>query len=214
MNSMLVVPGRTELVVEAFPRSSNSFMVRLLRAANPGLTPETMCHHTHSIHSVKRGLRAGAAVLVIIRNPADAIISCCIARNNFDPTFVSLMISQYLDFYSWLRQNVHEVVLIRFEDVIGGDLNEIAGKLNERFGTHFATGLESDELRRRVEQEVRAGSPNRDRPDRIPIPTDERRELSRKHGAAVRDHPRIGEAERLYRELLEKIEATPDPPIV
>ncbi len=120
------------------------------------------------------------------------------------------MISQYLDFYSWLRGHTDEVVLIRFEDVIGGDLNAIAGRLNERFGARFATDVDSDELRRRVEREVRADSPNRDRPDRIPIPSDERKALSRRYGAAVRDHPRIGEAEKLYREILAKIEAPSD----
>jgi hypothetical protein len=91
-SSLLVVPGRTEVVVEAFPRSSNLFMVRMPKAANPGLADESICHHTHSIHSVKREVRAGVPVLMIIRNLADAIISLCIARSNFSPAFVSIAI--------------------------------------------------------------------------------------------------------------------------
>lgn len=62
----------TELCIEAYPSSANSFMFVLLRRFAPDLE---IAHHTHAVASLKRAVQLGTPTIFILRNPADAISS-------------------------------------------------------------------------------------------------------------------------------------------
>ena len=70
--SLLVRRERTRIVIEAFPRSSNSFAVRLFRQANPGYAIDEISHHAHIVSNVKQAARWGIPALVIVRGPGAA----------------------------------------------------------------------------------------------------------------------------------------------
>jgi len=68
------VTGRyTEIVIEAFPRSANSFASVAFEQAQS--RPVRIAHHAHSIGSVVPALRRGLPVLILLRDPDEAVLS-------------------------------------------------------------------------------------------------------------------------------------------
>jgi hypothetical protein len=66
------VDASTELLVEGFPRSGNSFLVSWIAKANPGVR---IASHMHSIAHVHAALRRRVPVVVVIRQPEAALAS-------------------------------------------------------------------------------------------------------------------------------------------
>ena len=83
--------GVTRICIEGYPRSANTFAGRLFHLANP----VPIAHHTHLINNVKLALGYGIPVLILIRDPADAIASACIYRKQGVDSEVSWRLSFY-----------------------------------------------------------------------------------------------------------------------
>lgn len=120
----------TRICIEGYPRSSNSFSVRMFRIAN-GDTH--VGHHTHSTANIARALHYGIPVIVLIRNPVDAITSSVIAKNlgNIDNE-----VWYYLSFYHWVEPRRDAVVIADF-DTVTRDFNCVIRQVNEKYGTAF-----------------------------------------------------------------------------
>src|SRR5262245_21620321 len=72
------VPNRlverdTELVIEGFQRSGNTFAVFAFEMAQD--RPIKSAHHLHASAQVTRAVRLGVPVLLLVRDPRDAIVS-------------------------------------------------------------------------------------------------------------------------------------------
>ena len=68
----------TDLCLEAYPSSANSFLCRVLKYSNKGLK---IGQHTHSIANIKIALKYNIPVVAIIRNTLDAISSRVVRFN-------------------------------------------------------------------------------------------------------------------------------------
>lgn len=200
--SLLVSPSTTKVVIEAFPRSANTFTVRLFQAANPEIPPDQISHHSHSISNVKRAVRWGIPVLVVIRNPVDAIASHMIFLGDTSDTMGGLLATQYVDFYEWIEGNHGGVVLLRFEDVTHGGFGSACRLINQRFGTSFQTGFDEVELARAAREAIMRGSPNRANDSRIPLPSCSRSEIAADLRSRVAANPAVRQAVRLYDHLV------------
>src|SRR5918999_5771267 len=62
----------TEIVIEGFPRSANSFAVAAFARAQ-GRKPK-IAHHVHAPAQVIAAARAGIPAIVLIRNPEEAVL--------------------------------------------------------------------------------------------------------------------------------------------
>lgn len=67
-----IVGASTELVVEGFPRSANSFTARFFRRNNDGIVIAT---HSHSPTEIIVAAKRTLPIIVLLRNPKDAILS-------------------------------------------------------------------------------------------------------------------------------------------
>ena len=67
-----VLSPRTDLVIEGFPRSANTWTEALVRVAGPSLH---LAHHSHAAAHVKAAVQAKVPVLVLYRDPDEAIRS-------------------------------------------------------------------------------------------------------------------------------------------
>ena len=63
--SYIVRKGVTDICIDGYPRSANSFTVRMFRKANP---EAVIAHHTHSVANIKKAIECGIPVVVLIRN--------------------------------------------------------------------------------------------------------------------------------------------------
>jgi hypothetical protein len=126
-----VVTPETQLVIEGFPRSANTFAVAAFRQAQREKV--RIAHGLHVPAQVVRAARWGIPTLVLIRKPKDAVLSFLIR----DPISVGQALKYYLSFYQAVEKYRDAYVLGLFEEVTE-DYGQVIRRLNERFGTTFS----------------------------------------------------------------------------
>jgi len=185
--------GITRLCIEGFPRSANSLAVRLFCFAND----VPVAHHTHSLNNVRLALAYGIPVLILVRNPLDAIVSACI----YSKRSVGDVISSWISFYKYLEQVRDRVVLAHF-DVVISNFNLTIVSVNKMFHTGFSLIEDLEAATERVFEDIRAGA-SRDGKgaDKIPIPMPEREQAKAEYRLLVSQHPGIAGAQDLYDRL-------------
>lgn len=123
---------RTELVIEGFPRSGNSFSEAAFLFAQGRDVP--IGHHTHAAAHVIAAVRAGLPCLVVIREPVAAGRSLVMTDPVvFDPANT---LDEYRVFHDAIARHREGYVLARFETVTT-DYGEVVDVINTRFGTTF-----------------------------------------------------------------------------
>jgi hypothetical protein len=150
-----VVCDETEVVIEAYMRSANTFTTVAFQMSQA--RPVRLAHHLHVPAQVIAGVRRGLPVLVPLRHPRDAVISVTIRSPQ-----VSLR--QALDAY----RRFHEAVLpvsdrvhIAMFDDVTTDLGAVIERMNEQYGTAYVPFHHSPENVQRVYDLIdeRAGQP-------------------------------------------------------
>lgn len=151
-----VVDGDTDVCIEGYARSANSFAVGAFRRAQP--EPVDVAHHSHRPAPVLQAVRRGVPAVVLIRDPVDAVISRRAltlqnhARSEEDgrpPTTIPYvgLLREWIDFYETLEPVRDRVVVAPFE-VVTRDFGSVIEEVNERFGTDFTPfGHEPEEAR-------------------------------------------------------------------
>lgn len=126
-----LVEADTEIVIEGFPRSGNSFSVNAFCWAQGRQVK--IAWGVHSPSQVIRGVRGGKPVCVLIRRPEEAIN----ALLRKVPHFVSRdLLCAYRLYYESLLPYHGGFVIGVFEEVIG-DFGRVIDRINQGFGTHY-----------------------------------------------------------------------------
>jgi|tagenome__1003787_1003787.scaffolds.fasta_scaffold20817846_1 hypothetical protein len=123
---------RTEVVIEGFPRSANSFAVNAFVLAQ-GRTV-SVAHHLHAPAQVMAAARAGVPAIVLLREPADAILSYLLWQPHLRPSHA---VRHYLGFYEPLEELAERFVVATFEQVTT-DFGSVIHRTNQRFSSDFA----------------------------------------------------------------------------
>ncbi|MGF1512402.1 MAG: hypothetical protein ACFB5Z_01710 [Elainellaceae cyanobacterium] len=130
-NRKLSVSRHTDLVIEGFPRSANTFAVAAFKCAqNKELE---IAHHMHVSAQVIRASKLNIPTIVLIREPKDAVISLVIR----DPS-VSLdhALKMYVIFHETILPYKSSFILAPFETVIN-NYSTVIERLNLKFNTSF-----------------------------------------------------------------------------
>lgn len=141
-NRNQAVGPRTEVVIEGFPRSANSFAVDAFRAAQP--TPVQIAHHLHAPAQIVAGAKRGLPTLLLIRDPMEAVPSLKALHLQgaeifeHPPLTTSLkhFFRIYARFYECVWPWRERYVIGHFPDVTHC-FDLVVQSLNERFGTAF-----------------------------------------------------------------------------
>jgi hypothetical protein len=142
----------TDICIEGFPRSGNSFFVTTFQQWNPGTT---IAHHSHLASNAKYFSRQNKPTVILIREPAEAI-SSAIAWDGKDARIVpSVGLISYLSFYQSLNKFRQNILFLDFHEAVNHP-DKCIEKINQRFGTSFRaadfTQAENDRLRNVVVQ--------------------------------------------------------------
>jgi len=122
------VTSKSDLVCEGFPRSGNSFAEAALHLCRPGLT---LAHHRHVAAQVLSGLKIGVPVLVLIRDPLEAVSSAILRLDGrADPAW---LIAEWLQFHTAIKPHLDQIVLSDFP-VTTGNFETVLAALNSRYG--------------------------------------------------------------------------------
>ena len=128
----LAVSKATQLVIEGFPRSGNTFAVVAFRQAQQESI--SIASHLHAPAQVIRAVRWEIPTLVLIRNPVDAVLSLVIRHPHISTTWA---LKSYISFYETIASYRHAYVIGSFDEVIE-DYGAVIERVNARFSTRFS----------------------------------------------------------------------------
>lgn len=127
-----VVHRDTQLLIEGYPRSGNSFAEAAFRLAQKH--PVKLAHHTHAAAQVLAAVRWSVPILLLIRSPIDAARSLVMHHPGvFTP---AKCLREYIVFHEAIAPVRENYVLARFESVTA-DFGSVINALNHRFGSDF-----------------------------------------------------------------------------
>ncbi|WP_457637192.1 hypothetical protein [Oceanithermus sp.] len=127
----LKVSKNTEIVIEGYPRSANTFAVAAFQVAQGRSV--RIARHLHSPAQVKVASALKLPTIILIRDPEDAITSLLV-RDTLLSARVAII--YYITFYSDILLYKDSYVLAHFDDVIS-NYGNIIQKLNIKYGTNF-----------------------------------------------------------------------------
>jgi len=133
-----------ELVIEGYPRSANTFAVVAFRHAQGRNVP--LAHHLHVEAQIIKAAELGIPVLVLIRNPVDAIKSLLIRHPEGG---LIQYANWFTSFYEAIEPVKGKVVIADFTEVTS-NFGLVIRRVNEKFGTNFTEFVHSDVSMREV----------------------------------------------------------------
>jgi hypothetical protein len=128
----------TDLVVDGYLRSANSFAYHAFRGVNPDAR---VAHHLHSPLQISRAARYAVPAILLIREPGDAIASAIVQAPKLGGRTA---LREWIDFYRAVWPLRDHFVIGCFDEVTG-DFAKVVQRINRSFGTSFATAEQSDD---------------------------------------------------------------------
>lgn len=127
------VTPKTDICIEGFPRSANSFLTATFSKYNP----QAKCaDHLHAPMQIIKASELRIPCIVVIRNPLDAIASTIVVDRSVS---TSIIIKSYIEFYKSIWQVRNDFVVAEFNKTINNP-TDIINVVNERFNTDFKMG--------------------------------------------------------------------------
>lgn len=127
-----LVNHNTDIVIEGFPRSGNTFAVAAFTLAQPN--PMVIARHTHKVAQIIVAVRRQIPTLVIIREPIEAVTSLVIRQQHLS---LEIALKSYIRYYSHIMPYQYGFVVADFNEVIS-DFGQSIKKINEHFNTAFS----------------------------------------------------------------------------
>jgi hypothetical protein len=127
-----VVGADTEVMIEGFPRSANTFAVTAFRLAQA--REVRIAHHVHEAVHVRAAADRGVPVLLLVRQPEDAVVSALLRKPQLSMAVTARV---YRQFHTDLLARSNDIVVADFDQVTT-DFGAVIRRLNARYGTRFA----------------------------------------------------------------------------
>jgi len=192
-----LISSQTDICIEGFPRSANSFAHEVFRLYNP----EAKCaHHIHAPMQVVKAVKLGIPCIVLIRNPIDAVTSVLIVDRALSK---DVALKSYINFYKRIWNLRKKVVVAEFEEVTK-DLCKIILSVNERYGTSFQISEIGPLEREAIFRIIDEGHKRQKLPTSLtPLPTEPKKRIKEEVILELKKRPLLEQAESLYRDFLE-----------
>lgn len=138
----------TEIVIEGYPRSANTFAVAAFTFAQG--RPVKIARHLHAASQVIAGVKMGIPTLVLIRQPEQAVLSLLVRAPHIT---AKQALRDYIRFYKSILPYCEGYVVADFEEVTG-NFGRVIQRINDRFGTNFRVFEHTEENLKKVFQIV------------------------------------------------------------
>jgi len=128
----LLISPRTQVVIEGYPRSANTFsVVAFQRAGNRNVR---IAHHLHAECQIIAGARRGLPVMVLLREPEAAVRSLKMIFPSIDENDA---LRDWTRFYRRVLPYRDKVFFAEFSQVTSA-FGAVTAGFNAKFGTDFA----------------------------------------------------------------------------
>lgn len=121
----------TELVIDGFPGSANSFAAMSFQGSQK--RPVKLGHHTHAPAQIIKAVKLGIPVLLTVREPGAAVVSL---TTRWPYISVNQGLQTYIEFYTKLRPYASKCVISTFDQTTQ-HLDRVVQAVNTKFGTEF-----------------------------------------------------------------------------
>lgn len=121
----------SQLVIQAFPRSGNTFATLAFLSSQPQHV--NLAHHLHAPAQLIAAARWRRPALLIVRPPADAVCSFVQREPQISPRQA---LRNWRRFHAPLLPHLDAFVVATFDQVTG-DFGAVVRRINARFGTDF-----------------------------------------------------------------------------
>jgi hypothetical protein len=179
------ITEKTELIVEGFPRSGNTFTVFALQdVAQHQLR---LSSHVHHPSQVKLAVQRGLPTILVVREPVSALASYLTYGRHGRPADV---LKEYYAYYQELIPYADRALVLNFDEIIL-DMPAIIDRINRRFSMALPPFDQSPENVDRLFEEIALHHelihPDLE-PDHVaPRPTAARREANEQHRTELLD---------------------------
>lgn len=176
----------TDLCLEGYPSSANSFLYNLVHVARPTLL---VAHHTHAIANLRLAQRHGVPTAVIVRDPLEAVASR-IVRFDTEPT---LALEEYVEFYSFVAANREATCIVEFSRFVSAPRTELE-RVDRSLSVELEMERQDSDLVQRAKEALASWTERKhgDRSDALPDA--ERRAQKEEVKERLRELPPYGAA--------------------
>ncbi len=144
------ITDQTDVVIEGFPRSSNTFAAAAMHEASGGRL--TIASHVHTASQVVLATRRQLPTLVVIREPVATLCSLLVASPHVR---AASALREWTHHYE-LLWNLRDQFVIGTFDQTTTDFGAVIDRLNQRFGTTFARFVHTPDALAGVEHHMQA----------------------------------------------------------
>jgi len=127
----LAVSRDTDIVIEGFPRSGNTYAVAAFALAQPA--PIRIARHLHATAQLLLAARYGVAALLVVRRVPDPVLSVVVREPYLT---VARALRWYVDFHEALLAHRSAFECAAFDQVTT-HYGDVIDRVNRRYGTSF-----------------------------------------------------------------------------
>ncbi|MBU3007658.1 hypothetical protein [Cobetia amphilecti] len=180
------VTKRADLVIEGFPRSANTYLHRIVRAATGNKL--SIGNHVHRPQQVSVAINHGIPVFVIFRHPLECISSYLVREPGLK---VDSCINDYINFANHVLQYKNDPLLciFTFEQVINAPI-AVTSTIIKKIGED---AIITDELISKATLDTRVQS------SRSSLPNAKKEELKLKYLKEIQNHSSFQVAVNLFK---------------
>jgi hypothetical protein len=164
-SKQLLCNKNSALCLEAYPSSANAFLCSVLKYSNKDLN---IARHTHSIANIKIALKYNIPVVIIIRDPLEAISSRVVRFKKG----IERSIFEYLNFYEFVTEHLDRIVVVSFEDVVN-NTSSVLRKIREKTNINLVH-CDINEAKKHAFSTLTLAAKEHNRLHRIGLPSEER----------------------------------------
>lgn len=135
------------IVIEGYPRSANTFSSLAFKHSN---SDKIIASHLHSQAQIIRGVKLNIPVLMLIREPEQAIRSVLVRRPELS---AKAAIFAYIRFYEDTVPYIPFIVVATMQEATA-DFGGIIQRINAKYGTTFYEPIVDIKFRERIFSEI------------------------------------------------------------
>ena len=149
-----IVSPESDLVIEGFPRSANSFAVKAFKDNNKSISIAT---HVHMSSQVIRSSHLGIPCMVLLRHPHDAVpadLAFSIQLANKNPSHlnrfsINQSLIKYIAFYTRIFSVIDSIFIAHFPLVIS-DFGSVIASFNRFYDSNYNLFVHNAESVKRI----------------------------------------------------------------
>ena len=193
-----MVEHKTDIVIEGFPRSANTYAVLAFQSAQ---THEVViAHHLHAEAQFILAKKYNIPVIALLREPVEAISSLINRDNNIN---VSQAVQRYIDFYRLVLKMKEDIVIAKFTTVVS-DFSKVVAICNTKFNCNFELPFNTEEEKIKLFSKISELNSREENGDlsMIAMPHKSKDSLKASSKLKVQKCTLFTEAEAIFKELV------------